>query len=73
MFAAGRVSFRGCKFEVALRVFLNAFELRNWLEPTKINECIRLFGSLYCAENAELGAPAGNAATGENSPGRVCH
>ena len=38
-------------FELALRAYLNSFDLTNWLEPTKITQAIEIFIDRYCECN----------------------
>ena len=41
----------GVAFDIALRAYLNAFDLSTWLEPTKMCVCLEIFVERYCACN----------------------
>eukprot|EP01043_Picozoa_sp_COSAG02_P010686 COSAG02_NODE_381_length_23450_cov_65.782493_2_plen_1705_part_00 len=40
-------------FDLALRAYLNSFDLTNWLEPTRITQAIEIFINRYCECNPQ--------------------
>jgi hypothetical protein len=49
------LSFEHVHFDLALRGWLQAFDLRTWLDPTKLSACLELFCSRYVECNRAQG------------------
>eukprot|EP01046_Picozoa_sp_COSAG06_P009160 COSAG06_NODE_474_length_15284_cov_124.295582_12_plen_1831_part_00 len=47
------LDFMEIHFDLALRAYLNSFDLTNWLEPTKISQAIEIFIARYCECNPQ--------------------